>query len=176
MSDVARLPLRTDRLVLEPMSHDFDDDLLRARLESRSELLPWMPWAVDVTLETQAAYADRAVPGWHGGALYHFAITEDGVAIGVIGIDRRGDAEFEIHYWLRTDRVSRGYVTESALTLLAWARDAAGARRIVLNAGMENRRSLAVAERLGFERDGVLEGGMHGGLGRFPAYAHHLDL
>jgi ribosomal-protein-serine acetyltransferase len=170
------VPLRTDRLVLEPVSHDHDDDLLRARLASRAELLPWMPWAVDVTLDTQMAYADRAVTGWGTADLYHFAITEDGVAIGVIGIDRRHDAEFEIHYWLRTDRTGRGYASESALTLLAWARDAAGARRIVLNAGMENRRSLAVAERLGFTRDGVLEGGMHGGLGRFPTYTHHLDL
>ncbi len=176
MSDVPRLPLRTDRLVLEPMSHDFDDDLLRAQLASRPELLPWMPWALDVTPESQTAYTDRAVPGWDTAGLFHFAITEDGVAIGVIGVDWHWDAEFEIHYWLRTDRTGRGYVTESALTLLAWVRDTVGARRIVLNAGMENRRSLAVAERLGFERDGVLEGGMHGGLGRFPAYTHHLDL
>jgi RimJ/RimL family protein N-acetyltransferase len=42
---------------------------------------------------------------------------------------------------------------------------------------MENRRSLSVAERLGFTRDGELEGGMTGGsLGTFPAYRHHLDL
>ncbi len=126
--------------------------------------------------DSQTAYTDRVVPGWDEAGLFHFAITEDGVAIGVIGIDWRWDTQFEIHYWLRTDRTGRGYATESALTLIAWARDTVGARRIVLNAGMENRRSLAVAQRLGFTRDGVLEGGMHGGLGRFPAYTHHLDL
>jgi RimJ/RimL family protein N-acetyltransferase len=42
---------------------------------------------------------------------------------------------------------------------------------------MENRRSLAVAERLGFTRDGELEGGMTGAnVALFPAYSHHLAL
>jgi RimJ/RimL family protein N-acetyltransferase len=42
---------------------------------------------------------------------------------------------------------------------------------------MENRRSLAVAERLGFARDGEFEGGMTGGsVSVFPAYTHHLDI
>lgn len=135
-----------------------------------------MPWAVDLSIETQSAYADRAVPEWDAGAPA-FAITEHGVAIGVIGLIGTSESEYEIHYWLATDRTGRGYVTESAQAVLEWARDVVGARRIVLHAGMENRRSLAVADRLGFTRDGELEGGMTGGsVAVFPAYTHHLDL
>ena len=85
--------------------------------------------------------------------------------------------EYEIHYWLASDRTGRGYVTEAAQALLVWAPEALGTKRIVLHAGMENRRSLAIAERLGFTRDGELEGGMTGGsVAIFPAYSHHLDL
>ncbi len=139
--------IHTERLVLEPVSHGHDNDLLAAALASRAELLPWMPWAVDLSMEHQSAYTDdRAIPGWAAGSPA-FAITEHGEAIGVIGLDRRSASKYEIHYWLRTDRTGRGYVTEAARGLLSWARDALGARRIVLNAGMENRRSLAVAER-----------------------------
>jgi ribosomal-protein-serine acetyltransferase len=177
MSELVRAPIHTARLILEPVSHAHDDDLLQASLASRPELLPWMPWAVDLTMEAQSAYVDaRGIPGWDQGSPA-FAITEHGVAIGVIGLDREHDDEYEIHYWLQTDSTGRGYVTEAAQALIAWARDALGARRIILNAGMENRRSLAVAERLGFTRDGELEGGMTGGsVAIFPAYTHHLDL
>lgn len=171
-----RDPVRTARLVLQPVSHAHDDDLLQASLASRAELLPWMPWASDLSMETQSAYADRAIPEWGEGSPA-FAITEHRLAIGVIGFMRTSDSEYEIHYWIATDRTGRGYVTESAQALLAWGRDVLGARRIVLHAGMENRRSLAVAERLGFTRDGELEGGMTGGsVAVFPAYRHHLDL
>jgi ribosomal-protein-serine acetyltransferase len=168
--------LRTARLVLEPISHAHDGDLFEASLASRAELLPWMPWAVDLTLDSQSAYADRALPEWEAGSPA-FAITEHGTAIGVIGLMRESDSEYEIHYWLATDRTGRGFVTEAAQALLEWARDVLGARRIVLHAGIENRRSLAIAERLGFTRDGELEGGMTGGsVAVFPAYSHHLDL
>jgi RimJ/RimL family protein N-acetyltransferase len=176
VSNAPREPLRTARLVLEPVSHLHDSDLFQASLASRAELLPWMPWAVDLSMDTQSAYTDRAVPEWDSGSPA-FAITEHGMAIGVIGLMRETDTEYEIHYWLATDRTGRGYVTEAAQALLEWARDVLGARRIVLHAGMENRRSLAVAESLGFTRDGELEGGMTGGsMEVFPAYSHHLDL
>jgi len=177
VSVIPREPIQTERLVLEPVSHVHDHDLLDASLASRPELLPWLPWAVDLALEHQSAYTEeRAIPEWAAGSPA-FAITEHGEAIGVIGLDRRSASEYEIHFWLRTDRTGRGYVTEAARALLSWARDAVGARRIVFNAGMENRRSLAVAARLGFTRDGELQGGMAGGsVALFPAYGHHLDL
>ncbi len=170
-----RAPLRTARLVLEPISHAHDSDLFEASLASRAELVPWMPWALDLSMDAQSAFTDRAVSEWESGSPV-FAITELGTAIGVIGL-RRSGSEYELHYWLVTDRTGQGYVTEAGHALLEWARETLGARRIALHAGMENRRSLAVAERLGFTREGELEGGMTGGsVAVFPAYRHHLDL
>jgi ribosomal-protein-serine acetyltransferase len=176
MTAAPRVPLHTALLVLEPVTHAHDGDLFQAALASRAELLPWMPWAVDLSMDAQSAYADRALPEWEAGSPA-FAITEHGLAIGVIGFIRITDSEYEIHYWLATDRTGRGYVTEAAQALVEWAPGALGAERIVLHAGMENRRSLAIAERLGFTRDGELKGGMTGGsVAIFPADSHHLDL
>lgn len=168
--------MRTARLVLEPVSHAHDADLFQASQESRAELVPWMPWATALSLDAQSDYAERALPEWESGSPA-FAIVEHGVAIGVIGLVRESPSEYEIHYWLATGRTGQGYVTEAAQALIGWARGALRARRILLRAGMENRRSLAVAERLGFTRDGELDGGMAGGsVAVFPAYSYHLDL
>jgi len=176
VSNAPRAPLHTARLVLEPVSHAHDSDLFQAALASRPELLPWMPWAVDLSMDAQSAYTDRALPEWEAGSPA-FAITEHGVAIGVIGLVHATGSNYEIHYWIATASTGQGYVTEAAQAVLEWARDVLGARRIVLHAGMENRRSLAVAERLGFIRDGELDGGMAGGsIPMFPAFNHHLDL
>jgi ribosomal-protein-serine acetyltransferase len=176
VSNAPRLPIHTARLVLEPVSHAHDADLFQASIASRAELLPWMPWAVDLSPDSQSDYADRAAPEWDAGSPA-FAIVDHGVAIGVIGLIRESDVEYEIHYWLATDQTGQGYVTEAAQAVIDWARETLGAHRILLHAGMENRRSLAVADRLGFTRDGELEGGMTGGsVGVFPAYSHHLDL
>jgi ribosomal-protein-serine acetyltransferase len=175
MGTPSRAPLQTARLVLEPISHAHDSDLFEASLASRAELLPWMPWALELSMDAQSAFTDRAIAEWESGSAA-FAITELGTAIGVISL-RKTDSEYDLHYWLATDRTGQGYVTEAGQALLEWARVALGARRIALHAGMENRRSLAVAERLGFTRDGELEGGMTGGtVAVFPAYRHHLDL
>jgi RimJ/RimL family protein N-acetyltransferase len=135
------------------VSHAHDADLFQASIASRAELLPWMPWAVDLSPDAQSDYADRAAPEWEAGSPA-FAIVDHGVAIGVIGLIRESESEYEIHYWLATDQTGQGYVTEAAQAVIEWARGTLGARRIILHAGMENRRSLAVAERLGFARDG----------------------
>jgi hypothetical protein len=72
-----RVAVRTARLALEPVTHAHDDDLFQASLASRAELLPWMPWAVDLSMHAQSAYTDRAVPDWEAGSPA-FAITEGG--------------------------------------------------------------------------------------------------
>jgi len=174
---IPRNALATERLVLEPVSHAHDDALLAAAVASLHELEPWMPWAAAATPATQREFTSRALADWEAGRAFHFAICESGTAAGVIGMTRlSGHGEAEISYWLHSDHVGRGLVTEAASRLLTWSRNVAGIRRVILNAGVDNVRSLAVAGRLGFTRDGTLDGGMDGGRGMFAAYRHHLDL
>lgn len=119
---------------------------------------------------------EASVAAWENGSEYHFAIVVDGRAGGVIGLNRVGDGEMEIHYWLRTSLVGRGYVTEAARALIDWAVDTLHVRRFRLDAGVDNARSLAVARRLGFARTGPVAGGMEGGLGPFAAHRHRYVI
>ena len=69
----------------------------------------------------------------------------------------------------------RGYITEAAAAVVDFAFDTLAAQRVILNAGVENARSLRVAQKLGFARTGLLQGGMEGGNGaHFDAFTHEL--
>ena len=46
-----RAALETSRLRLEPVAAAHALGLYQAALASRAQLLPWMPWARDITLE-----------------------------------------------------------------------------------------------------------------------------
>jgi RimJ/RimL family protein N-acetyltransferase len=63
---------------------------------------------------------------------------------------------FEIGYWCRTSLAGRGYIRE-AVTALTWmAFETLGAARVEVRMDTQNERSWRVAERLGFQLEGVL--------------------
>jgi len=68
----------------------------------------------------------------------------------VIGLNRNPDGSAELHYWIRSDRSGRGYTTEAGERILRWGADELGLESFTLWAGVENRASRRVAEKLGF--------------------------
>ncbi len=63
---------------------------------------------------------------------------------------------FMIAYWARKSAEGQGYVTEAVRLLTDYAFDTLGAKRVELGIDAKNQRSVAVAERLGFQLDGRL--------------------
>jgi len=63
---------------------------------------------------------------------------------------------FEIGYWCRSDRTGRGYVSEATWALARHAFESLAANRVELRMDEKNRRSWAVAERLGFRHEATL--------------------
>jgi RimJ/RimL family protein N-acetyltransferase len=61
----------------------------------------------------------------------------------------------EVGYWLDADFEGRGLATRAVTAALDWAFGPLGLRRIKLFAIAGNERSLAMAQRLGFTREGV---------------------
>ena len=96
------------------------------------------------------------------------------MALGVAGLDRKGAAVAELHYWIRSDHAGRGLATEAARVLVDWARDELHLERLTLWAGSENRASRRVAEKVGFMHVGPLDWRPDGGLGDFPAESYEL--
>jgi RimJ/RimL family protein N-acetyltransferase len=175
---VARQVLMTDRLELHPVSSAHADSLFQAVLSSQAELLPWMPWAREPSVDGVLEQTMGSRRAWRRDAEFHFCLVEKDTrpVLGVAGLNRNGTASAELHYWIRSDHAGRGLTTEACRALLAWAPVALGVSRLTLWAGRENHASRRVAVKLGFKHLGPLDWEPEGGLGSFPAESYELLL
>ena len=171
---IERVALETERLVLEPIGSAHSEGLFEATVASRPELLPWMPWAKDPTLEGAKTLAAEASHEWLEGH-FRFAVIErdSEMVLGVIGLDL-GEGSAELSYWIRSDHAGRGLTTEACRELIDWGVRVLRVSRFTLWAGRENRASRRVAQKLGFDHQGPLGWQPDGGLGTFPAESYEL--
>lgn len=178
MVGVPREVLKTERLDLEPVSPVHADSLFQAVMDSRPELLPWMPWARDPTLEGTRTQTESSRRTWHDHGEFHYCLVdrESRQVLGVAGLNRDGPASAELHYWIRSDHSGQGLTTEACRALLDWAPRALGVKRLTLWAGRDNAASRRVAEKLGFVHIGPLEWRPDGGSGDFDAESYELQL
>jgi RimJ/RimL family protein N-acetyltransferase len=108
--------------------------------------------------ETEARlWVDAAAAMWRDQSASPFALLADGLVVGGAGINwiDRGDAVGDVGYWLRRSARRRGYTTRAVLLLARWAFEL-GCERLQIRADTENEASMRVAERAGFQREGVL--------------------
>ena len=167
-----RAALETSRLRLEPVAAAHALGLYQAALASRAQLLPWMPWAREITLEGNQHYTAEAERAWMAGEEFHFVASEGGLVLGVVGLNRDDDRSAELHLWIRSDRTGLGYATEAARRVLRWGEEQLGLERFTLWAGVDNQPSRRVAEKLGFLDLGPLPDPKQGGLGDFRAESY----
>jgi ribosomal-protein-serine acetyltransferase len=122
---------------------------------NRERLRPWQPW-VDATLEPADTRAFiEATVATQGRELVYGIWSEHGFA-GCIGLHT--DPEHRsamIGYWLDGKHEGRGLMTEASRALTEMAFRDLSIHRVWLSADPTNARSCAVAERLGFRREGV---------------------
>jgi RimJ/RimL family protein N-acetyltransferase len=173
-----RVTLETSRLRLEPVETGHAPGIYDAVVSSRTELLPWMPWARVPTPQGTLELTRRDERLWAEQRVFHFALVEkdSGLALGVAGLNREGTDAAELHYWIRTDHAGLGLTTEAGRALIEWARHELHVPKLTLWAGTENRASRRVAEKLGFVHIGPLDWRPEGGLGDFPAESYELRL
>jgi len=170
--------LDTERLRLEPVSTFHVEGLHEAVINSRRELLPWMPWAREPSVEGGRFAAARSEGAWRDDREFHLVVVErnTGAVLGVVGLNREGGSAAELHYWIRSDHTGVGLATEACRALIRWALTALGVKRLTLWAGRDNHASRRVAEKLGFVHVGPLGWQPEGGLGAFEAESYELDL
>ena len=140
----------------------------------RDRLGIWMPWvATNTSIEDQRAWFERVLA--NPVTLDGCGIWEDGRYAGGVGL---GWDTFEIAgelgYWVGSDFEGRGLVTRSCRALIDHGFGELGLHRIAIRAGVENIRSRAVAERLGFKLEGVHRGEGRGSGGFYDLAVYGL--
>ena len=163
--------LATERLILRPPTAADADDVLAAVTASYPELHRWMEWArVRYGIEQARQFCADARASFDDGRDFTALLTlaDDDTFIGVASILTRDGAvpRFEIGYWVHTGHTGRGYATEATEALTRLAFEDCGGRRVELRMDKRNRRSQAVAERLGFELEGTLKSHRRDNQGR----------
>lgn len=138
---------------------DLDDaDALYALIESnRDRLAEWMPWARTQTLSDTANFIVRAGEQLADNNGLQVAIIQAGHIIGVAGFHRvDSNRSASLGYWLADSAQGRGTATETVRALVDHAFGSWQLNRVEIRAGVENRRSRVIPERLGFACEGVL--------------------
>jgi ribosomal-protein-serine acetyltransferase len=159
-AELRHRPLETERLLLTPVEPTDASDLWLAVDTSRAHLERWLPWVpFNPDPEASWRYCDASAVDWDHTRALRFAIRERMTRrfLGVIGLESLAHLHqsADLGYWLRVDGVRRGYMTEAARTILAWAFGPLNVHRIRVAAATGNEASLGVIRRLGFQFEGV---------------------
>ena len=148
----ARLLLRTPRAG--------DGVLVAASVRlSLAELKPWLPWAKEEDTERDCEmWARRVAAEFLLRQQFHYAIFDHaGQHVGNIGAMSPNwkVQSTEIGYWLRTDRCGNGLMTEAVVGLGGMLADVLKMQRIIIRCDNRNPASGRVAERAGYQLEGV---------------------
>ncbi|HEY1392748.1 MAG TPA: GNAT family protein [Methylibium sp.] len=157
--------LDTPRLVLRCPQPGDGAAYHEAIVASQDELRRWMPWAHEPSSEPKyEAYARRAQAEFLSRCDLAMAIFlrqpdgGEGPLIGASGLHRMDWAvrSFEIGYWCHTGYGGQGYISEAVHAITTMAFETLAARRVEIRMDNRNERSRKLAERCGFELEGVL--------------------
>ena len=142
---ILRFPIEGDA---EELFHKID--------ENRDYLREWLPWLDDVkSIDDEM---DLIRDNWNKmDKSYFYLILFSGNIAGVISLNwiDWSNRSFGLGYWLSSDLTGLGIVTKSCHALIQHCFIDLGLHRSVIEVGIGNHTSRAVAERLGMRLEGI---------------------
>jgi len=130
--------------------------------KNEDHLRPWMKWIDKVeSVEDSVSNIELNIEEWDLKTDLHLGIFRDELLIGMISlhnIDYLNHKAY-IGYWLDKDNEGRGIMTDSARAMIEYAYAELGMNRIEIRVGVNNVKSRAIPERLGFTQEGVIRDG-----------------
>lgn len=159
------VPLTTPRLVLSAPGPDDVDAIYEACQDPDIQHYTTVP--SPYTLADAAAFVTLVAEWWQAGTEHVWAVRADGELVGVVGLHKIRDGAAELGYWAAAPGRGRGYISEAARAVIDFAFGPMRLERLEWHAVVGNTASARVAQKLGFQLEGVRRSGLaHHGSGR----------
>lgn len=145
------------RLELTDQKHAYG--LLKAVSANREHLSKFLSWVGNMqSVNDFANYINNCHQLYQQGNEVSFVIISGDEVIGRIGLHHMNlqNKNAEIGYWLIKSAEGKGIITRSCEALIDYGFEKLGLQRIAIKAAIENERSQAIPQNLGFVREGIL--------------------
>jgi ribosomal-protein-serine acetyltransferase len=133
------------------------DELYRLIDANRAYLARWLPWAGAQTREATLEFIRMIRKQEASNDGFQAALVSKDSIIGMVGFHGVNwpHGSTTIGYWLDEDHQGRGLMTRTVRDLVDHAFDVWDLHRVEIQAAVDNHRSRAIPERLGFREEGV---------------------
>ena len=148
-----------DQLLLRTYEIDDFNDLYAAINNSRRHLGPWLAWVAATTRpEHSLEFIQRSHHQIHVQEALVMGIFYNGTIIGGLGMhDWSHDTRrAQIGYWLCKEYEGKGIIGRSLKGFIGHLFSVAGLNKLEIHYVPANKRSAAVAQRLGFRLEGII--------------------
>lgn len=148
-----------DSITLETIGSHHAPALFALVEKNRAALGEWLPWLPHMTsVENFLAYIENCKEQHEAGTDYGFMILWKNQPVGRIGLHyiNHQNKNGAIGYWIDTEFSGEGIVTKACKAVVRFGFEQLGLRRIEIKCATGNIKSAAIAERLGFLKEGVL--------------------
>ena len=156
------------------------EEIAAVVLENVERLKPWMPWAVDdYSVDSAHEFISGALKAFADTGQFETVIISDDRVIGALGFHNLDMVNRSAHvgYWIAGDYEGKGIVTRCCRVLIDYIFKKLELNLVQINCNVENVRSRAIPERLGFKLEGINRQVelVHGRFGDWAVYAMLRD-
>ncbi|HEX8561243.1 MAG TPA: GNAT family protein [Pyrinomonadaceae bacterium] len=147
-----------EELELRPVDERYAEELAALVRRDLAHLSPWMPWAsARYSVEDAREFIRRQARQYAEDQGFATLIFFRGRAAGSIGYNNIdwANRKTDIGYWLGAGYQGRGLMTRSCRALVGHAFGELRLNRVEIYCAVENLRSRAIPERLGFTQEGT---------------------
>ncbi|MBD8026210.1 GNAT family N-acetyltransferase [Ureibacillus sp. Re31] len=148
-----------DELEIRLLEIRHAEELYHLTNQSRTYLREWLPW-VDFTkdVDDSKAFIESTLKQFGNNDGFQAGIWYKGNLAGVIGLHHINwvNKSTSIGYWLGEGFQGKGIMTTACKAVIDYCFNELNLKRIEIRVATDNHKSLAIPERLGFEREGCL--------------------